>query len=54
MNEEADVTEVVEAIERLRRGYQKPFPASILSDQPLSKNEVEEVESDSTGALSSA
>jgi hypothetical protein len=54
MNEEADVTEVVEAIERLRRGYQKPFPASILSDQPISKNEVEEVASDSTGALSSA
>ena len=26
MNEEADTTEVVEAIERLRRNYRKPFP----------------------------
>jgi hypothetical protein len=54
MNEEADVTEVVEAIERLRRSYRKPFPASILSGQPIPTNEVEEVESDSIGATHSS
>ena len=54
MNEEADVTEVVEAIERLRRGYQKPFPATILSDQPIPTHKVEEVESDSIGATPSS
>jgi hypothetical protein len=34
MNEEADTTEVVEAIERLRRGYQKPlYPTPNPPDQ---------------------
>jgi hypothetical protein len=33
MNEEPDVTEVVEAMERLRRGYQKPlYPRPNQSD----------------------
>jgi hypothetical protein len=49
MKEEPDVTEVVEAIERLRRGYQKPFPVSTQPDQPISTNEVEEDDTDSTG-----
>lgn len=49
MNEEPDVTEVVEAIERLRRGYQKPFPVSTHSDQPITTSKVENLETDSTG-----
>jgi hypothetical protein len=46
MNEEADVTEVVEAIERLRRGYRKPLPAPALSDQPLPTSEEKEFKTD--------
>lgn len=49
MNEEADTTEVTEAIERLRRGYQKPLlpeyqpPSQQTSDDNDGKDERDSI-----------
>jgi hypothetical protein len=55
MNEGPDVTELDEAVERLRRGYQKPlFPLPTPLDRQTANGEDAVVERDSAAPMSPA